>query len=127
MTDITEEQKEAWLRVLGRWIDQAFDNDLSLIAPLLPSELTNPQPALPTEPGAYRDAHGLITILDPRGRWHGTYGDLINPEICAQPFTRLVPERPKITREGIEIAFESASSEIEGLDAIFRLVNGAEQ
>jgi hypothetical protein len=99
MTDITDEQRSAWEEVLS-----ARPMSANALAPFLPSELVNPQPVLPNEPGAYRDAHGLITILDPRGRWHGTYGDLINPDICAQPFTRLVPERSQITRERVSRA-----------------------
>lgn len=112
MTEITNEQRAAvdWLLgvALGGYSPAEVDHAAALLA-ALPSELTNPQPVLPTEPGAYHDARGTLTIIDPRGKWHGTYGDIINPDLCPGPFTRLVPERPQIDqaalyREAVSVA-----------------------
>lgn len=56
----------------------------------------HPEPKpFPTEQGAYNDAHGVLTMLDPNGVWRGLYGGPINPELLALPLTRLVPEVSK--------------------------------
>jgi hypothetical protein len=98
MTDITDEQRAAveWLR------EQADPATWKLLSPTpamarcilgaLPSDLTNPQPVPPTEPGAYHDATERLITIDPRGVWRNVYGNAINPNICPAPFTRLVPE-----------------------------------
>lgn len=53
----------------------------------------HPEPkSFPSEPGAYNDAHGILTTLDPNGVWRGMYGGLINPNLLTLPLTRLVPK-----------------------------------
>jgi hypothetical protein len=127
---VTDEQRAAWQRVIGKPVlpipeGTTLESDLALLAPLLPSELTNPQPELPTEPGAYHDARGTLTVIDPRGKWHGTYGDLINPDICPGPFTRLVPERPQVTVEQVvEIMNNLDEGWTASAEKVVALVNG---
>jgi len=108
MTEITDEQRAAveWLRK-----QRIFTPHAKPLLAALPDALTNPQPALPTEPGAYHDARGTLMIIDLRGNWRGTYGDIINPELCPAPFTRLVPERPQVTREQVSRAIADVAQQ----------------
>lgn len=130
MNDITDVQREAirWLREheTGPYPEQR--RFAIALLDSLPEALTNPQPALPTEPGAYHDARGTLMIIDLRGNWRGTYGDIINPELCPAPFTRLIPERPPVTLLEIACAYQDATNDHmieDGIKAIATLVNAA--
>lgn len=110
MTDQTPtpEQIAAWQRIKACGDSAVSSRDVALVAPLLPKALTNPQPALPEEHGEYHDADGDLWWLD-SGGWHTANG--FWPERAAHqvaPFTRLVPERPPITRELVAAAIEAA-------------------
>lgn len=111
MTDITDEQRAAWQRIeqdMGEVENPEVDRaDWALIAPLLPSNLTNPQPVMPTEPGIYASSDGMAWALIEDVGWTraGSEGVLhVESARSAAPFTRLVPERPQITREQGEVA-----------------------
>lgn len=120
MSEPTPEQHEAISALTAyakRNSDTIIGARIGNLLSLLPDVLTNLQPVLPTEPGAYHDARGTLTIIDPRGKWHGTYGDLINPDLCPGPFTRLVPERPQVTEAEAEAAYIK-----HGLRGIFKLL-----
>lgn len=135
MTEITNEHRAAWKRIekesaliLGtKTLIDPYD--LALLTTLLPSELTNPRPVLPTEPGTYIDAGGALVSLDADG-WHHA-GTWIGPEMLTLPLTRLVPERPQITREQISRALDphgvSIWSDRLQVDAVLALVNGTDR
>lgn len=118
---ITDEQRAA-----VEWLQRAADpavwdggrpyltaDRARVILAALPSELTNPQPALPTEPGLYESESqpGLAWTLIATGQWWRPYTDYEAPSDvvnAAAPFTRLVPERPQITREQVAEALRVA-------------------
>jgi len=141
MTDITDEQREAWAALTDYYPSAA-----EKVAPLLPSSLTTPQPApLPTEPGttiyggggqqprtmfrvAPRIPVGGLHWIDEHGMWHndtearGVLGDWgeTPPRVQREP----------ITREQAIAAYEAATYETAyhpGIDAILALVNGADR
>lgn len=128
MTEITDEQRAAWGRLSAR-VGAAIkpgvtvEQDAALIATLLPSELTNPQPVLPTEPGVYVDAHGNVVIhKTTRWRCDGAY---VQPGSLPLPLTRLVPERPQITREQVEAPLDDDDLDWAGtVDALLAIANG---
>lgn len=135
MTDITPEQRAALTHV-REWLGYADRNDkldqsVSALLDLLPAELTNPQPELPTEAGIYLDKEGDEWRLE-KGEWIALWvGDVWernrqNPAEYA-PFTRLVPERPTITRDDVRAALIRHTYD-EQVDAILALVSskGAE-
>ena len=128
MTNITDEQRAAWQRLSNRpGANQkpgaTVEADAALIEPLLPSELTNPHPVLPTEPGTTiyggcdqpRTMFRLDYGSSPR-HWIDQYGerrtdaearDLMGEWEETPPS---VPERPEITREQVRAAFDEADS-----------------
>jgi hypothetical protein len=137
MTDITNEQRAAWLRLSDA--PGATDkpgatvkSDAALVAPLLPSELTNPQPALPTEPDYYiSDELSTVCMLRHTGEWL-RFGDGKPAHrefvLDSAPFTRLVPERPQITREQVQTLvtqWYDHGSNGRLADGILALVNGS--
>lgn len=135
-TVVTPEQRAAWLRLSGS-PDAPFeiggsspDKDAALIAPLLPSSLTAPEPALPTEPGLYASDATMTEVYYDGETWTevGSWAKLANPRRFA-PLRRLVPERPPITREqafALVTAYaEQMVDEHEHADAILALANGA--
>lgn len=130
MTDITDEQRAAWEEVK----DQAYDV-AELLAPLLPSDLTNPQPVLPTEPGHYQDEEGRHWLhqvvhgpgderfIDQWLDWNGKNGAPPTGKL-----TRLVPERTEITREQVEgVIADQFRLPAWRMSALLALVNGADQ
>lgn len=143
MTDITDEQRAAWQR-LSNSPDAPgkpgakVEDDAAVLVPLLPPELTNPHPVLPTKPGWYQGfdkvAQSQVTIrLGENGNWgHGITGSAIlaNPERFA-PFTRLVPDRPQITRERLVWQLENHMSGSWNPESIANIcvawVNGADR
>lgn len=156
---VTDEQRAAveWLQTVsarGKLIvaDSSLDAYADTILALLSSELTNPQPELPTEPGWYTcDEPGAYSgqpwELRADGTWWVSQGQHHDAQRFA-PFTRLVPERPQITREQIratvgplvtnvmnypeEVRSHMLSRDFSGLiymvtDALDALVNGADK
>jgi hypothetical protein len=110
MTDITDEQRAAaqWLR---RIMNIQLERHAGILFDLLPSELTNPQPALPTEPGLYVGPDGVRGhVWRVEGRSLGAFSEAERDEATPAdgPFTRLVPERPQITREQVTEALYEA-------------------
>jgi hypothetical protein len=130
---VTDEQRAAWLRLsnspdapahLG-WVEA----DAALIAPLLPSELTNPQPVLPDALWtAWSDTNGDLWVVDGVGKLYCPSDRGMRAEDYA-PFRPLLPERPKIGRQQVEAAVE-ASLDVYApnaeaiIDAVLALVNG---
>jgi hypothetical protein len=131
MTEITDEQRAAWQRIeqgMGEVENPEVDRaDWSLIAPLLPSELTNPQPVLPTEPGTVlrEDETGNVWCRK-LTHWVSVDGGNAEPEA---PFTRLVPERPQITREQVIAVFDSYGDnyDVETVNDLVELANGTDR
>lgn len=137
---VTDEQRAA-VDNLTEWADERGDsvlaNDWRVVRALLPSELTNPQPVLPTEPGHYLDKDGDAWRVYPDGVWLALWS--VDPEERQDaspegyaPFTRLVPERPQITREQIADHLAACSelprlSNLDMADSILALVYGADQ
>lgn len=134
---ITPEQRAAWLE-----IKTYYPNIWEQMAPLLPSDLTDPQPVLPTEPGAYLSPTNVTIVLTEDGDWMHGYIPVAEVTVRAMlPLTRLVPEHEPITREqalravtnvthGIQYSTtRDTTPEQEGLlaDAILALVNGADR
>jgi hypothetical protein len=146
-TEVTDEQRAAWRRVRGNPVPGSeWERAVELLAPLLPSNLTDPQPALPTEAGWYADPDDNALRLDGDGTWWAGE-DTCDPTGFG-PFRRLVVEREPITREQIRAKVgpvltnamnypEEISSKILGrdlssliakvTDALDALVNGADQ
>jgi hypothetical protein len=120
MKEVDEDAWAAVRRVLD-WtrptLTASEANDLTTVLSLLPDALTNPQPALPTEPGVYslpatNQAHlgnwhtdGIeLHYLNADGNWSDVgWGNVRENE--KRPFTRLVPERPQPTSEEIREAW----------------------
>lgn len=128
MTDITDEQRAAYAHLNQRLAPSGHhvaDADWVAVRKLLPSELTNPQPVLPTEPGWY--------IGRGDSTWRCTDGVircLISPERKAQdfaPFTRLVPERPQITGDLLRSLYNDAPADQSAFDYMAaELTNGTD-
>lgn len=114
-------------KILGN-ADQPFgDENWALVRKCFPDTLTNPQPALPTEPGAFLDRYNHAVQLDEEGRWW--YGAENYDPSGAGPFTRLVPERPQVTREQIADHLAACSelprlSNMDMADSLLDLVYG---
>jgi hypothetical protein len=129
MTEITDEQRRAY-ESLSDPKRPFTASEIAILAPLLPSELTNPQPELPTEPGRYVDRTGNDDWLlhEADGWFHE--GNHVVPTQARPfaPFRRLVPERPQVTVEQVAAVYDAHyhPSE-EAVDALFALVNGADQ
>lgn len=134
---VTDEQRAA-----VKWLTQQADPKNNGHAPspemaqailaALPSELTNPQPALPTEPGPYLSSHNVVVELRD-GEW-SMQGHRQSIEEVSEyaPLRPLVPERPQITREQIADHLAACSelprlSNLDMADSILALVNGADQ
>lgn len=131
MTEITNEQRRAYESLSDP--KRLFTaSEIGVLAPLLPSELTNPQPALPTEPGRYADKwRDEGWLFHASGNWSldGEPVDEVFARSCA-PFARLVPERPEITLEQITEAWTFPgpyASNTDRLRRILALVNGSDQ
>lgn len=135
MTEITDEQRAAYLEVVSE--SPTFAVAWSLIAPLLPSELTNSQPVLPTEPGVYEDKYGDIwRKWDKQSDGMDRLVDGVTPNGNPNapdyaPFTRLVQERPGVDREkliavlyGLDGRDYALTEDGRYADAILALVNG---
>jgi len=87
---VTEEQRVAYWALHQELVDAGLVHMLDALP--LPDALTNPQPALPTEPGLYVDARGEQGPL-----WRvaadktiGQVGGYGKPEDAPKPFRRLV-------------------------------------
>ena len=81
--------------------------DWALLVPLFPSELTNPQPTLPTAPGHYLDKDGDAWRVYPDGVWIALWatGPEDRQDASPQgygPFAHLVPEWPHATQAEAE-------------------------
>jgi len=131
LAEATPDQRAAWLG-----ITLAFPESAKLLAPLLPSELTDPRPALPTEPGHYLDKDGDAWRVYPDGVWLALWS--VDPEERQDtspedygPFTRLVPERPQITREQVGPILREWHAGLiadgEAADQLAALLNGADE
>lgn len=123
MSEITDEQRAAWLE-----IKTYYPKIWEQMAPLLPDALTNPQPALPSEHGRYVDKLNRLWTLDDDG-WRFQNRELHETERVQRygPFTRLVPERPQVTREQLNracLAEEVAAVNFRQARAILNFVNG---
>lgn len=133
MTFVTPEQHAAWNLITSHLAPE----NAAIIAPLLPTELTNPQPELPAEPGWYlatsqQSPSGKVAIeLLGTGQWaDNTDSQYLQPSWVAEhgPLTRLVPERPPIRREQVlELAIQYAENKFlyeSFVDRVLALVNG---
>lgn len=73
-----------------------------------PASLANLEPAVPAEPGVYRDRNGLAWELMANGTWY-RMGAMPAYELslvrASAPFTRLVSEREPIKFSGEELAY----------------------
>jgi len=115
MTDITDIHRLAYERVEVIRDMPSFAEAWAEVRKLLPPELTNPQPVLPTEPGHYQDEQGrhwLHQVYGPKSEpyhvdqwldWNGQNGAPPTGKL-----TRLVPERPQITDSEINEAWANA-------------------
>lgn len=109
MTAPTPEQRAAWKNLqeeLRREDLTAIGVSLAVLAPLLPDTLTNPKPELPNAPGRYQDKFGKSGwLLEDSGQWVYN-GVLVTPSGLDPhkyaPFTRMVPERPKVTEDQVQ-------------------------
>jgi hypothetical protein len=141
MTDqtITPEQRAAWQRLVHGidGLEPTIDPDVALIAPLLPSSLTDPQPSLPTEPGWYIDSNNAVWVLDRSAGWRAPHSErryLEDQLVTNRPFRRMVPERPQIDREkliavlyGLDGRDYALTEDGRYADAILALVNGTDR
>lgn len=135
MTAVTPEQHAAWDLLTSHLAPE----NAAIIAPLLPPELTNPQPVLPTEPGWYlapveSSPSGVTAIeLLRTGEWvDSTDSQYLRVSWVAShmPLIRLVPERPQITPEQIETACRANRADPPNSLAtlsILSLVNGTDR
>lgn len=96
-----------------------------------PSAIRNPQPDLPTDPGRYVDRDGDDDwLLHEDGRWFHKGSVVFGTRMYAvAPFTRLVRERSKVTRDQIVTALIEHENYSTGAqaDAIVALVDGGHQ
>jgi hypothetical protein len=129
MNEITDEQRDAWL-----WLQTNAPGNSEVIAPLLPSDLTNPQPVLPTEPGVYEDKDGDIwrkwdKQSEGMDRLVDGFTPSGNPNAWRYaPFTRLVPGRPQIAQYQVEGTLRASGVSYESqARAILDLVNGTDR
>jgi hypothetical protein len=135
MNDVTDEQIGA-VKLLTHprvYYSMTMEEQdaLKVVLGMLPESVKNLQPVLPTEPGWYQGfdkvARSQVTIrLADNGNWgYGISGStlLANPERFA-PFTRLVPERPQVTRDQIAALIMGHENVHDAISAILALVNG---
>lgn len=128
--EITDEQRAAveWLR---RTMNIQLEPHAGLLFDLLPSELTDPQVVLPTEPGWYVTTNKTVVTLDVDGEWTWSGGDVIGNPKPLMPLLRLAVEREPITREQIgNVLAEYLSDEPADANLVsdlYALVNGADQ
>ena len=152
MTEISDEQRAAWLRLsndpslkdLMHEPGATIESDAALIAPLLPSELTNPQPELPTEPGTSiyggtdqpRTLFRMIGLPNHRpwiDAWGQRYNDAEARELMGEwDETPPTCDRPQITREQVADHLAACSelphlSNLDMADSILALVNGTDR
>jgi hypothetical protein len=120
MNEITDEHRAAWQRlsngpgfVLKPGI--TVEDDAALIAPLLPPDLLDPQPVLPTEPGWYASEQDptIAVFLDINTIWWYGADEWDESDVVSHlPFTRLAPERPQITREQVSRAVADVAQQL---------------
>jgi hypothetical protein len=133
MTDLTDQQRDAveWLKVFvhgGALPPSATYAQVLLEA--LPDALTNPQPAMPTEPGIYSDRLGQAWQLGLEQDWSLAGQEKTETAEGARlngPFRRLAPERRQITLLEIALAYQDATGDYmidDGIKAIADLING---
>jgi hypothetical protein len=138
---VTPEQRAAveWLR------RTADDRSLRLELPpevaharsilsALPASLTDPVPALPTEPGVYTvdptSVDAWIYRLYEDGQWmyEATRKQVSKHDLPIR-LTRLVPERPQITIDELHATVRAVGGSLSAVTAhaIMQLVNGTER
>lgn len=125
MTEITDEQRAAieWLQRCADFNSKApAHGHARVLLATLPDALTNPQPALPTEPGWYLDSEGDVWRLKVDQWWRIFDGE---PYAAAfAPFTRLVPERPQVTGPQVRACVRGNLLFAEETQALVNLANG---
>lgn len=103
MTEPTPEQRAAWNDIKSLHPDSRIQRAFDVLFPLLPESLTNPQPTLPTEPGWYASGQEpmVAIFLDEADMkwWCGADEWNVPDAALHMPLTRLVPERPQVTKE----------------------------
>jgi hypothetical protein len=94
-----------------------------------PAALTNPQQALPTEPGHYADSDGQGWQLHNDDQWGqvGVHGAIGAADVQRYgPFRRLVVEREPVTRDQVNLAGGGALT-VRQINHLHALANRAAQ
>lgn len=134
MNEITDEQREAWAALTDYYPSAA-----QKVAPLLPSDLTDPQPVLPTEPGTtiYGGTDQPRTLFRQFGlsahrpwvdAWSQRYTDEEARELMGEwDVTPPVPTRTQITGEEAIEALGRRWLHPDLVNSIVALVNGTDR